>query len=1305
MKAQKRRSCFVFFLLHMIHIAWTQRFQVVGPSSAVLVFVGQDVTLPASLSPAMSAQWFEVRWFRDDLFSPVLLYQNLQIRPERQLQAYKGRTSLFLEELLNGNVSLRLQDVRVSDGGLYKCLVASGPYDEEAHITLNVEALGSQPSISLSTTEDQQPRLECSSEKWSSRPEVSWRDMNGIDVTSQSKLTFKRDIEGLLNVSSLIPIKKEFNVFSCLIRSNTTKPAWQSKMGVYVFSPGVSGWSVVFWLSVVLCVATAILLVLKWQRMKDKNANYDMKVDILPVWILRKEIEMAQHPAFTLKFSKVINGFSHEDLLKITENYKPQLAYVMNFDISSVLHTLVTKGTLTKKEAKGVKVKEESEGTPGVESFIDEVMKKDKAELVSLWEALAEEFVRCPSPNLKGILDKVTEQGPDLLKEIQASAQSPLLEPRIKDLSETHRAAVSESMRPLDDQLASGDPLTSAVGLETRYMELMVIKQDIKDELVKFGKTQEKLGEKGATKNCERIWTEHLFRRNPDSVNPSNIVVVSGVAGIGKTTMVEKIMSDWARGTQYQRFQFVFLFKLRELKLIDNDNETQESLTKLIVRHYKYLSNESVKEILKKPESLLFILDGLEEYKRKLDFTPSQLFSDPDDEVPVHILVTSLVSQTLLKGCSVLITSRPTALGSLDMERVDGFAEIVGFFPEQRLMYFKKFFGEAALSTKAFRYFEERVHRFAEFVGFFPEQRLLYLKRFFGVADMSAEASKYVEENPILYSMFFSPSYCWIICSALKSHFMTPEEERGAAPKTVTEIFVMFLHNILTSHRQEAEDQILLKLEKMAYYGVENNIHEFNEKQEMSNFSLQPVLSSPFISGLLQRQSTQEHTTYTFYHLTLQEFMAACSVYRDPPEGIEELLMKWDSCKDGRFEIVTRFMAGLAWCPVLKTLEGILGEFEGTTTQRIQEWVRQKAKQALHGQNKSEAVRVCHWLYETQNKELIRDAIGEALKMNFRNISLYPLDCAVLAAVISCCGELQKLDLTGTPLTPQCIRRLAEGLSCCSEVWLRSCGFTSACCSALSSVFSSPNSQLTELVLNNNNLGDSGARQLSEGLRSDNCKLEKLGLYSCGLTSACCSALSSVLSSPNSQLTELDLDINNLGDSGAHQLSEGLRSDNCKLETLWLVSCGLTSACCSALSSVLSSPDSRLTELWLNNNNLGDSGAHQLSEGLRSDNCKLEKLELFSCGLTSACCSALSSVLSSPNSQLTELNLDFNNLGDSGARQLSEGLRSDNCKLKKLMLENNGISESEMMNLRSLQEELRRSGHHLTIYTCEDQQW
>uniref|UniRef100_A0A8C4TBT3 Ig-like domain-containing protein n=1 Tax=Erpetoichthys calabaricus TaxID=27687 RepID=A0A8C4TBT3_ERPCA len=158
MKVQKRWSCIVFLLLHITQVTWThgltkhvlkltrafcgffsERFQVVAPSSVVLAFAGEDVTLPTSLSPAISAQGFDVRWIRDDFDSPVLLYQNLQIRPERQIQSYKGRTTLFLEELLNGNVSLRLQDVRVSDSGVYRCFVDSRSWNEEAHITLTIE--------------------------------------------------------------------------------------------------------------------------------------------------------------------------------------------------------------------------------------------------------------------------------------------------------------------------------------------------------------------------------------------------------------------------------------------------------------------------------------------------------------------------------------------------------------------------------------------------------------------------------------------------------------------------------------------------------------------------------------------------------------------------------------------------------------------------------------------------------------------------------------------------------------------------------------------------------------------------------------------------------------------------------------------------------------------------------------------------------------------------------------------------------------------------------------------------------------
>ncbi|XP_051777726.1 NACHT, LRR and PYD domains-containing protein 3-like isoform X2 [Erpetoichthys calabaricus] len=960
----------------------------------------------------------------------------------------------------------------------------------------------------------------------------------------------------------------------------------------------------------------------------------------------RLDEEVAALSGLTQTFSEVIKTFNHEDLLKVTEYYKPYLAYVIEYDITSVLRNVVTKNILTNNEAKKFKTKEDHEGTQGVESFISYMMKKDRVVLVSLWEALAEELARFPSPNLPRILKEVTEGGLDLLKDIQSDVHIPTY---IKGLHEIHRAGVSESTRTLEDQASPADPHTRVVGFETRYTELMVIKQykrtysERLHELEKTGRTHAELVEEKTKVKCERIWTEQLFRRSAGSETHPHIVVVSGVAGIGKTTMVQKIMFDWARGTQYQRFAFVFLFKFRELNLLDTETEPQMPLTRLIVRHYKYLNNPKLREILQKPKSLLFIFDGLDEYKHKLDFTQERLCSNPEEDYfPVRILFTSLVRRTLMDGCTVLITSRPTALEALNMARVDRFAEILGFFPEQRLMYFKKFFGDA---------------------------------------DQGFEAFQYVEENAILYTMCFNPSYCWIICSVLMSHFMTPEEERGAAPRTVTELFVMFFHNILTNHKREAENlqDFLVKLGKMAYHGVVNRTLVFYENQEMSTFGLQPVLSSPFLSGflkeILQRESTLEHTTYTFFHLTIQEFMAACCFYLDPSGGVEEMLVKLESCKDGRFEILTRFLVGLAKPSVFKTLGGVMGEFKRKTAKRILEWVKQKAEQALWGGDKTEALRVCQWLYETQNKKIIRDAIGKDLKMDFSETTLSPLVCAVLGSIISCCGEVEELNLFKTQLTPECIRRLALGLICCRQVNLDTCCLTSTCCSALSSALSSPHSQLTELDLCfNRNLGNSGLDQLCEGLRSENCKLEKLNLSVCGLTSRCCSALSSALSSPHSRLTELDMSSNNMEDSGVDQLCEGLRSENCKLEKLHLSRCGLTSRCCSALSSALSAPHLRLTKLNMNRNNMEDSGLDQLCEGLRSENCKLEKLGLYQCGLTYTCCSALSSALSAPHSQLTELDLSNNYLEDSGVNQLCEGLRSENCKLEKLNLRSCGLT-------------------------------
>lgn len=59
-----------------------------------------------------------------------------------------------------------------------------------------------------------------------------------------------------------------------------------------------------------------------------------------------------------------------------------------------------------------------------------------------------------------------------------------------------------------------------------------------------------------------------------------------------------------------------------------------------------------------------------------------------------------------------------------------------------------------------------------------------------------------------------------------------------------------------------------------------------------------------------------------------------------------------------------------------------------------------------------------------------------------------------------------------------------------------------------------------------------------------------LRLSGCNLSHKSCEALTSILSSPSSNLRELDLSNNDLQDIGVKLLSEGLQNPDCKLETL-----------------------------------------------------------------------------------------------------------------------------------------------------------
>ncbi|KAI4903829.1 hypothetical protein NFI96_011252, partial [Prochilodus magdalenae] len=119
----------------------SEDFEVVGPAAPLVVEAGEDLVLPCSLHPKISAVDMLVEWTRlhqDDKL--VHLYVHYKDSNVEQMASYKGRTALFKEELKKGNASLKLSALRLSDEGAYKCLIETETWYDD--VTVYVEVKG-----------------------------------------------------------------------------------------------------------------------------------------------------------------------------------------------------------------------------------------------------------------------------------------------------------------------------------------------------------------------------------------------------------------------------------------------------------------------------------------------------------------------------------------------------------------------------------------------------------------------------------------------------------------------------------------------------------------------------------------------------------------------------------------------------------------------------------------------------------------------------------------------------------------------------------------------------------------------------------------------------------------------------------------------------------------------------------------------------------------------------------------------------------------------------------------------------------
>ncbi|XP_059817167.1 NACHT, LRR and PYD domains-containing protein 3-like [Hypanus sabinus] len=843
-----------------------------------------------------------------------------------------------------------------------------------------------------------------------------------------------------------------------------------------------------------------------------------------------------------------------------------------------------------------------------------------------MWETFVK--MRIGVPNLDKILKEIQIYGCDPSHQpIPAQLLLKVLS-ELKDVQQKHKETLRAQTETLRVNTILMREKVKVFQLVDRYAELTVIstvrdRRLVEHELLARGRFHEEWRQKHLCRELKKIRTDQLFQsRFSRSYSTSgSSAAMSGVPGIGKTTMVQKIVYDWAMGKIFQDFKFVFSFKFRDLNSIN----CRINMRELILDQYPYFGN-ILREVWKNPEGLLFIFDGLDEFNDTIDFADSWRDAEPKHQCPdpewwceVSDIVYSLIQGSLLPGCSVLVTTRPTALHLLEKAEISVWAEILGFVGEERKEYFIRYFEDQTLAEAVF---------------------------------------KHVKENEILYTMSYNPSYCWILALALGPFFTQRVRDPQRVPKTITQLYSYYIYNILKNHGREIENprDVLLRVGQMAFRGVSERKIVFTDG-DLINYNLQP---SQFLSGflmeLLEREDSAHSVVYTFPHLTIQEFVAAVAQFLNPhPGDILKFLTEVHSTTDGRFEVFLRFVAGLSNPMTARGLEEFLGPFPNETTCRVIDWVQEEVKRQS-GNTWSEAgkrslLNTLHYLFESQNRGLAQETLGSVETLSFSGMTLTPIDCTVLSHVIGLCNTIKHLNLENCHIQCEGIQRVGPGLHNCQE-----------------------------LRLGMNDLGDSGMKLVSAALRYPECKIQKLWLIDVGLTDSGAEDLPSALST-NPSLTELDLSNNKLGDSGVKLVSAALRNPECKIQKLELRDVGLTDSGAEDLVSALSTNPS-LTELDLSNNKLGDSGVKLVSAALRNPECKIQKLGLRNVDLTDSGAEDLASALST-NPSLTELYLSNNKLGDSGVKLVSAALRNPECKIQKLGLRGVGLTDSGAEDLVS----------------------
>ncbi|XP_008335431.1 nucleotide-binding oligomerization domain-containing protein 2 isoform X1 [Cynoglossus semilaevis] len=708
----------------------------------------------------------------------------------------------------------------------------------------------------------------------------------------------------------------------------------------------------------------------------------------------------------------------------------------------------------------------------------------------------------------------------------------------------------------------------------------------------------------------------------------ADTVLVSGEAGSGKSTLIQRLHLLWARGTALQDFLFLFPFSCRKL----NSEQRELSVQELLFQHCCWPDRdqeEIFQFILDHPHLILFTFDGLDEFKQS--FSDEHRLCCPTQRAPVHILLFNLIQGSLMKGVWKVVTSRPEAVGPVLRKHLRKEVFLKGFSPSGIDCFVRKHHSDPTVAAKV--------------LGS-------------------------LQTNTALLGLCHSPVLCWIV-SQCHRELLGCEE---GSLQTITDVYMMILQHFLQHQRPEKTSvglgwlqenkETVLHLGQLAFDGIGNTCYVFS----FSHLKMCGVSEKDISMGflILSKDMSFSHSRhYEFLHVTIQCFFAAlhivlssCSDRSTIPKlfelqdmtesGIEcfracfpathqEQQVPGDqdtAVEKPNLQITATFMSGLLsdrylsmWhqsCPST-TLERKVKQVSKCLSKGLQKHFR-SIPQPVAGEKKSmhampDFVWLIKCIYEMQETRIAKDAMSKLevdhLKLTYCNIG--PIECTALAYVLQHLKGPVGLQLDNNSIGDVGVEQLLPCMHICNALYLRNNNITDEgigklipkciqcvnfqkialfnnkltdACTQHFSLLLKTKQNFLSLRLGNNNITAEGAKQLAEGLKVNH-SLKFLGLWGNKIGDAGAQALADALQNSETLLW-LSLVGNGVGSTGACALANIIRHSS-SLEEIWLTENCITKTGVECLIQALKH-NQHVKSLWLRNNHLSSEEVEDMMQ-------------------------------------------------------------------------------------------------------------